>query len=426
MTSEEMRIKKGHITLMKNPATALYSGVFLAGTNEVTEGKYTAYTDGVNKKYSRSFLKGIKEEPKLRGLILHENLHVALKHLLIGKSMFKENPKLANMAADFVVNGIIMDIDAKTTTGERLVDLPDGGLYHPMFKDWSFRQVYDYLKANCKGGGDGKGNNPSPHGKGDSGGQGEESESGSGGSVEVDIEGKTFSPETLDEHDFSTDLDGDEAKKISDDINKALREGGMLAGRLGAKVPRAISDVLEPKVDWRHVLKDFVTSATKGKDEFTWRKLNKRQMANDIYMPSVEDETVGEIIVAIDTSGSIGGRELSAFASELASICETVSPDKVRVLWWDTEVHGEQVFQDNYQAITSLLKPKGGGGTRVSCVSEWLEKHPKVDAECVIVFTDGYLENKIVWTVTKPTLWMVTQNHNFNVPSGKKVFVERD
>ena len=140
----------------------------------------------------------------------------------------------------------------------------------------------------------------------------------------------------------------------------------------------------------------------------------------------MEDETVGEIIVAIDTSGSIGSRELNAFASELASICEMVNPEKVRVLWWDTNVHGEQVFQENYQSIASLLKPKGGGGTRVSCVSDWLMKHPKVNAECVIVFTDGYVENDIKWSINTPTLWLVTENRDFQAPKGKQVKMERD
>lgn len=427
MITEETRIKRGHITLMKHPATALYSGVMLMGNTEVTEGKFTAYTDGLNKRYARSFVKDIKEEAKLRGLILHENLHVALKHPVLGKSMFKENPKMANMAADFVVNDIIKHIDGRTANGEKLVDLPDGGLYHDMFHNWSMRQVFDYLKENCKsGGGNGKkGKSGNEDGDGGGGGGGEPDEGSSGGSLQVEIGNETFESETLDEHDFDEKLTPEQAKEMSEKIDRALREGGMLAGRLGAKIPRVIGDLLQPKIDWKEVLRDFVTSATKGKDEFTWRRMNKRHLANDIYLPSIEDESVGEIIVAIDTSGSIGSRELNEFASELASICETVSPERVRVLWWDTAVHGEQVFQDNYQSIASLLKPKGGGGTRVSCVSEWLKKNPKINAECVIVFTDGYLESEIKWQINTPTLWLVTQNSAFRAPTGKQIRMER-
>ena len=425
---QETRIKRGHVALMKHPETALYAGVMLMGTSEVADEKFTAYTDGVNKRYSRPFLETIVSEAKLRGLILHENLHVALKQIPFGKSMFKENAKMANLAADFVVNDVIENIKGTVAgTSERIVELPDGAVYDPMFHNWSMREVYNWLKQNAKpkqkGGQKQKGQ----------GGQGSEPpESGTQSNEEqewdtVEVNGKTYDISQQDEHDFEKLLDGmthEQIKEINDSIDKALREGGMLAGRMGAKLPRAITDLLEPKIDWREALRDFVSSTVKGKDEFTWRRMNKRQMANDIYMPSVENETIGEVIVAIDTSGSIGGAELTEFASELASICQVCEPERVRVLWWDTAVHGEQVFDKDYANIAGLLKPLGGGGTHVSCVSDYINKQ-SLKAECVIVFTDGYVENDIKWNISSPTLWMITQNKGLAVP-GKKVVVNRD
>ena len=421
MSKQEIRVKKAHIALMKHPETALYSGVMLMGKSEVVDnGCPTAYTDGVNKVYGRKFLETVDTEPKVRGLILHENLHVALKQLPRGKDMFEENRKLANIAADLVVNNIIEDIKG-TVNGstERIVALPDGAVYDPMFQNWSMREVYNYLKKNCKGGKKGKGgeggqkgNDPADTGSQDSDDDGDT----------VTINGKTYDLSDADEHDLDNlkDLTHGEIKEINDAIDKALREGGMLAGRMGAKVPRSISDLLEPKVDWRDALREFVSSAIKGKDEFTWRKLNKRQLVNDIYLPSMENETIGELVVAIDTSGSIGGEQITEFATELVSICELCSPEKVRVLWWDTDVHGEQVFVGNYQDIAKLLKPVGGGGTHVSCVSEYINKE-RINAECVIVFTDGYVESDITWNINSPTLWMVTENKGFEPPVGKKV-----
>jgi predicted metal-dependent peptidase len=421
MSKQEIRVKKAHIALMKHPETALYSGVMLMGKSEVVDdGCPTAYTDGVNKVYGRKFLETVDTEPKVRGLILHENLHVALKQLPRGKDMFEENRKLANIAADLVVNNIIEDIKGTVNgSSERIVALPDGAVYDPMFQNWSMREIYNYLKKNCKGGkkgrgGEGgqKGNDPADAGSQDSDDDGDT----------VTINGKTYDLSDADEHDLDNlkDLTHGEIKEINDAIDKALREGGMLAGRMGAKMPRSISDLLEPKVDWRDEMRDFVTSSIKGKDEFTWRKLNKRQLVNDILSPSVENETIGELVVSIDTSGSIGGEQITEFATELVSICELCSPDKVRVLWWDTDVHGEQVFVGNYQDIAKLLKPVGGGGTHVSCVSEYINKE-RINAECVIVFTDGYVESDITWNINSPTLWMVTENKGFEPPVGKKV-----
>ena len=386
-TSQETRLKKAHVALLKHPETALYSGVILMGKSSVDDEKFTAYTDGFNKRYSREFISKLSDE-ELRGIVMHENLHVALKHMQRFTNEFKANPHLTNVSADYVVNDIINNF-----TDKNICKLPEGALYDTKFHNWSVREVYEHLKKESK--------------KND-------------GSTNVESGVDKLKP--LDEHDFENakQMTPEQIADQAGKIDRALREGGILAGRMGAKIPRQISDLLEPKVNWREVLRDFVTSASRGSEEYTWRRFNKRLMANDIYMPSLENETVGELIVAIDTSGSIGGAELTEFASELTSICESVSPARVRVLWWDTEVHAMQTFDDNYTNIASLLKPEGGGGTHVSCVAEYINQH-KLNAEGVLVFTDGYVESDIKWDITTPTLWLVTQNRSFEPPSGKVV-----
>lgn len=399
MITEEQRIKKGHIALMKHPETALWGGVMMMGSTEVVDEAITAYTDGINKKYGRAFLTAIcPTQAEVNGLILHENLHIGLRHHLHGADMFREDGDKANKAADYVVNDMITEISKKYP---ELVQLPRGGLYDPQYHNMSMREVYKLLKSKKGGGGGG--------GKPDK--EGEKGSGSGGGEYE------------FDKHDFGKPMTQEEAKEMDGKIDRAIREGALLAGRLGIDLPRSISDMLNPVIDWKKELAEFVTSSCKGKDEYTWRKFNRRLISNDIYLPTVENETIGEVVVAIDTSGSIGQEQLNAFASELVSICEAVSPDAVRVLWWDTKVHGEQLFTDNYDQIGSMLKPLGGGGTRVSSVAEYINKK-KINAECVLVFTDGYLESDVVWNISAPTLWMVTENRNWTPPSGKKVFME--
>jgi len=423
---EEIRLKKAHIALMKHPETALYSGVMLMGKSEVSDSLFTAYTDGVNKRYSKPFLQTIIEEAKLRGLVLHENLHVGLKQIPRGRDMFKEDAKIANMSADFVVNDIIKNITGKIANGsEPIVMLPDGALYDPFFHNWSMREVYNHIR---------KENPQRQKPKSSSGDEpcNDNSDSRGGGKQDniIKANGREYDMGSdFDEHDWESYVEGlsdEERKELGDKIDRALREGGMLAGRMGGKMPRQISDLLEPKVDWRDALREFVSSTMKGNDEYTWRKMNKRHLANDYYLPSMENETIGEVVVAIDTSGSIGTEELTEFATELASIVDIVSPEAVRVIWWDYDVHGEQYFKpDQYSNIASLLKPVGGGGTRVSSVNHYINEN-KINAECVIVFTDGYVENNIEWTISSPTLWMITENKDLDVPTGKKVMVNND
>jgi predicted metal-dependent peptidase len=431
----EMSIKRAHVTLMRHPKTALYSGIMLMGESSIENSSFTAYTDGVNKRYSKAFIEGLKDDSEVRAIVLHENLHVALKHLPFGKAMFKENHMLANVAADMVVNNMIDDIKDKIRGNEPLVKLPDGAVMDVKFKNWSMRQVYDYLKKECEdpqdegGDGDSTGDDESDGGMDGEGGTGDTQAPSNGKKKKpskIVIDGKEYDLSQSDEHDFEkADVSPEEKKKLSEKVEKALREGGLLAGRLGADIPREIADLLTPKVDWRDELRDFVTSSMKGKDEFTWRRLNRRGLANDMLMPTVENETISRLIIANDTSGSITNEMLTEYATELANICETVQPDEVLVMWWDTKVHGVQTLtEESYGALRNVLKPVGGGGTTVSCVSEYINKN-RLTADCLVVFTDGYVEDDIKWNIDTPTLWLVTQNDYFK-PPGKLVKYNRD
>jgi predicted metal-dependent peptidase len=413
------QLKKAHLRLMRHPETCLYSGIILMGKSEVEDEPYTAYTDGKNKRYSSQFLATLNLE-EVTALVLHENLHVALMHLVRHKAMMKEDRQLANAAMDYVVNDIIMSLVDKT-----LCKLPKGGCYDPKFHNWSVREVWDYLRTGQHG------KTPPPgqsqgQGKGDTPAQGKPERSEN----EVTIGGESYSIGGMDEHDEQGeaglgDMTEEQVKEFAESVDEAVRQGGMLAGRFGAKVPRIISEMLTPKVDWRKETAEFVTSVTKGQDEYSWRRFNRRHLASDYYLPTTENEKLGEWVVALDTSGSISTEDITEFATELQALCNLCSPERVRVLWWDTAVHGEQVFEGDYSELHKMLKPLGGGGTRVGCVSEYMVKE-SIKADCMIVMTDGYVEDKPVWDTTIPSLWLVTLNRSFTPPSGRKVFMEKD
>lgn len=397
-----MKLKKAHIKLMRHPETCLYAGVILMGESSVQVGIPTAYTDGLNKRYGKEFVMKLPM-PELCGLVLHENLHVMLKHIPRHKDLMKKDSKLANIAMDFVVNDIIVELGKKDPA---LIQLPKGGLYDAKYHNWSVRQVWDDLMKQMQdGGGGGSGN--------------KDGKAGGGSAVD--------GMQPLDEHDMtlSDELTDEEAEKLSEDISEAINQGSIMAGKFGAKVPRAIQRVNEPKVDWREELRDFANEATSGRDEFTFQRVNRRRMIDDLFLPSMHSEKILEAVVANDTSGSIDQKMLNMVGAEIASIAEICKPDVVRVLWWDTMVHGEQTFSENYQDIASLLKPMGGGGTRVSCVSDYVTKN-SIEPTFMIIFTDGYVEHDVTWNVQCPVLWLLPPEHNVNFtpPVGRKVVIE--
>jgi len=379
------KLEKATVDLMRHPETAAYAGIMVMGKTTVVTDVPTACTDGVNERYGEAFLNKLTL-PEVRGLKLHEGLHKVFKHTVRGLPYWKKNAKLANMAADFVVNDVIVNLKDKA-----FIKLPDGGLYDPTFHGWSFPEVYRHLEQEeQKGQGRGQGSN----------------------------EGQT-----LDEHDMSgaEQMSAEEMKEYVDQVNEAIHQGGLLAGRFNQKLPRSVTETLQPQVDWTNALREFVSSIAQGNDEHTYRKFDKRMILDDIIQPGMISEKVGDIVVAIDTSGSISNAMINEFATEIQSICEQVSPDALRVLWWDTTVSSEQVFTpDRFNDISKLLKPTGGGGTCVSCVSEYMVKRA-YKADCMVVFTDGYVEDDVKWDVMCPTLWLVTSRRDFVPPRGGKM-----
>jgi predicted metal-dependent peptidase len=408
----ELKLKKAHIRLMRHPETCLYSGIILLGDTQVVDEDDevpTACTDGINTYYGRGFLNGLTVE-ETAALVLHENLHKLLKHIARHKDLNEKDPMLANVAMDFVVNDIIMNLKDKT-----LCTLPHGGLYDPMFHDWSVRQVFDYLwKEKEKNGG-----------------------SSSNGATQNN--GKPNGPqkrgEPLDKHDYKGkqgkdgkgggELTPEQQRELERKINEGLQQGGILAGKFGVDIPRTIKQEMEPEIAWEDVLDDFWAGIMRGMDEFTWSRLNRRRLADDLYLPSSYSETVGQMVFAIDTSGSIDNAAISRVAARISNLCELYPPESVIVLWWDTRVHAEQRFEStDYNNIAKLLKPVGGGGTRVSCVSDYMNER-NINPDGVIVFTDGHVEHDVKWEVPCPTLWLVTSSKSFSPPHGRKVMVKQ-
>ena len=291
------RIERSHIELMAHKDTMEYAGVIMVGKYSVDPDIPTACTDGLNCKYGKDFVQSLSD-PDLRGLILHENLHKAFQHTFLWKHLYDQNPRVANMACDYVINLIIKDI---SRSSQGFVTLPKQGLVDERFRDMDSQQVFDILMQEGQGQG-GQGNG----------------EEGAG----------------LDDHDWTTgDQMPEEAQdQLRKEIDQALRQGQILAGKMGGRLSREIGALLEPKVKWQDQLREFMSSLADGKDVSTWQRVSRRWLQHDMYMPSTLSESMGRVVVGIDTSGSIGGAVLNEFLSEVRAICENVKPECVIML----------------------------------------------------------------------------------------------
>ena len=382
--SAEQRVQRAHVQLMKNPEYCLYSGIFMIGQTEVKDDVPTACTNGRDTFYGRSFIDKLSEV-NVRGVILHENLHKAFRHTTTWKHLYKEHAQLANMACDYVINQMIVDSDPQAVE----VGLPPEGLLDPKYRGWDAGSVYRDLKQQADKG--------SVHVKtvGDQEGKDVPVQEGSG------MGG-------FDSHDWESadGMTGEEKEQLAKDVDQALRQGSILAGKMKGNVPREVTDALQSKVDWREALREFVNSFCVDKDESTWRRPSRRWIDQDVYMPSLIGESVGRIVVGIDMSGSIGTNEIGQFLGEVRKICETVKPEGIDLLYWDTDVCSHEKYdQDDLDNLLSSTKPRGGGGTDPACMPRYIKAH-KLKPECAVILTDGYVSQWGDWDC--PTLWGIT------------------
>lgn len=365
------RIKKAHIAVMQHKKFCVFAGVLACGKVTVTEDVPTACTDGWNVKYNPKFIEeNMADDAELRFLVLHEATHKAYRHLTVWKELHNTNARLANVAADYFVNGVLHDTDA----GEGFVKMPKVGIKpNPKYKGWSVLQIYTDLEK--------------------------EDEDDTGGD--------------LDDHDWDGDGEGrtPTEQEMEAEIGRALRQGEIMRKKRSANgsggEDGAFGDLLAPKVDWRKVLREFIQETCSGRDESSWARPNRRFLSEDIYMPTMLGMTMTELVIGFDTSGSVfGSHEMTLFASETTRVIEDVKPSKVHVVYWDTDVVGHQTFEDGQFAIQDL-KPKGGGGTNGAVLFDYL-REKNIHPQAIIQFSDGYVGD---WGRSDcPTMWALTTN----------------
>jgi predicted metal-dependent peptidase len=394
--NEERRLQKAKITLMRNEKFALFSGILMVGRTSVDDNIPTACTNGRDEKYGREFIKKLKD-PELAFVVMHEGMHKAYRHLTTWKKLHDENSRLANAACDYVINLQLRDIDPE----ERIIAMPkyrEGehkgkvmGLIDEKYRGMNAKQVFDLLKQEYGG---------------DDGGEG------------------------FDDHDWegAKELSEEDKKKLERDIDQAIRQGLMaqqkIAGKGTGGISRELEELLQPKIDWREVLREFVKSTCRARDTSSWRRPNRRYLSTDTYMPSMIGQRVGHLVIAIDTSGSIGNAELAEFLSEVKGIAEEVNPEKVDLLYWGSSVEKhEEYSESDVPNIVSSTKPVGGGGTSPSCISTYIAEK-KIEPECIIVLTDGCVGDDWGSDWAAPLLWVITGGNKVMAATGKTIHVE--
>ena len=182
-------------------------------------------------------------------------------------------------------------------------------------------------------------------------------------------------------------------KRIESKIRSALTRS-KLVGKTAGNTERIIEDAIAPVIDWKTLLRKYVTEVSETYSSLS--NPDRRFLHNRMVMPSetkLNPDTIKGLKICIDTSGSISNEDLGIIYKQLKDLFKVYKTRKnavdAEVLYWDTAVQSKGMFSDLKQF--DRIKAKGGGGTDVKCVFEYLEsKDCKIKPNVVVIFTDGF------------------------------------
>jgi predicted metal-dependent peptidase len=385
----------------------------------------TMATDGSRIVYNPTFVDELNPA-ELEGTLAHEVMHCALGHQCRRGS---RDPGLWNEAADFAINPILI---ANGFT------LPAGALIDPAFANLSAEEIYARLLQKRGGGGAPPKPNPQQTnlGGGNAGGQqqtpGPAPSSPSSDSTTQPV--STQSDQLSGQVSRATSTQAGRFGEVLDacdehgqpaspaEQRRQEHEWGIAAeqalrsakacGHDPLAVERPLTESRQSQQDWRAILRDFVAAAAPS--DYRWTPPNRRYIASGLYLPSVERRGLGEIVIAIDTSGSIGKLELEQFAGEISAISEEAQPEAIHVVYCDAAVQSAQEFRASESV---RLEPKGGGGTDFRPAFEWVAQND-VAPVCLIYLTDLCCDS-FPETPAYPVLWVTDSRRT--APFGETV-----
>ncbi len=186
----------------------------------------------------------------------------------------------------------------------------------------------------------------------------------------------------------------------------------MQAGKFGGDMARMIDHMLQPRLPWRMLLADFMTAS--ARDDFSYMRPSRRE--GEAILPSLRSSQI-DMIVAVDTSGSIKKDEIEEFIAEIDAIKAQLRA-RIQLLACDSELAEEAPWTfESWDEVRFPEDLKGGGGTSFVPVFDWAQEQDKLP-DLLVYFTDA--EGKYPkYEPPFPVIWLVKGKHK--TPWGRRI-----
>jgi len=350
---------------------------------EVNDWLSTAATDGRHFYYNKAFIDSLDDD-ELVFLFGHEVGHCVYNHM--GRRGDRE-PQVWNMAGDYLINDMLIT----NNVGRKITKVPI--LHDTKYRDMTAEEVYDSLMQNAvkiqmtldmhmDGEGD----------EGDS----SDGKSKGGSGVKIDAETQ---------------------KKIKDEIREAVLQSAQAAGagNVPAGIKRMINQFTAPKMRWQDLLRIQLESSLKN--NYSFMRPSRKAWHTGAVLPGMLPAENLDVVIGIDTSGSITEDMVRDFLSEVKGMMDMYNSYSIHVFSFDTDVYNPVTFTEDGNEDIYNYDPQGGGGTDFEVCWTYM-KDNDITPKQFIMFTDGYPFGSWGDENYCDTLFVVHGNENIEAPFG--------
>jgi predicted metal-dependent peptidase len=358
-------------------------------------------TDARHFYYNRGYIDRLSVE-QTQFVLSHEALHCALSHFARRGHRVQRR---WDLACDFAINPLLVRDGLRPPPEAAILDLYEGMTAEEIYPCLDDSLDNETLDQHIYGGDEGG------QGGQRGGAQGQQTHGGQAGSAPEEPRGEdaeegepVAQPLSARERE---DLERQWGQYVAAAANRAEQ-----AGRLSGVMARLVDDRLQPQLPWRSLLAQYFFQ--NARSDYNYMRPSRRE--GESILPSLRSSQC-ELVIALDTSGSIGQEDLALFVAEINAIKGTL-PVRTTLLACDAELAQDAPWTfepwEEFSPPGSLV---GGGGTSFRPVFEWIEsEHLRPDV--LLYFTDALGEFPDD-PPSFPVLWLV--KGRAPVPWGRRI-----
>ncbi len=344
----------------------------------------TTATDARSFYYNPDYIDALSLE-QTQFVLAHEALHCALSHFARRQHRIKFR---WDVACDHAINPLLIKDGLKPPPGALALDQFEGMTaeeIYPCIDDNNSDQpmdqhIYDGEQVDPHDSGQQQGDEQREGGRGQIPGEAETDAGGSSeGQRQTGQESENGAPQPRP-------LTAGERESLAAQWQQRLAgaaQQAQQAGKLGGLMARMVGELLQPKLPWRMLLARYLTQV--ARDDYSYMRPSRRE--GTTIMPSLRSAQA-DIVVTLDTSGSVSSEELNEFVAEIDTLKGQLRA-RVTLHACDTALaeDGPWVFEP-WEEFKLPKEFQGGGGTDFRPVFEWIERQGR-QPDMLLYFTDA-------------------------------------